>query len=82
MDILLDIGPIIGVVRLALLDQICVNISWIPRDTNKVARNLVHYAKTINFDECLWSSPLNFVKQIMLYVFPTTILINLAFIPN
>ena len=65
-DILSGLGPIIEDVHLVLLDQHCIDVRWIPRETNKVAYNLVHHAKTANPFKSLWNFPLNYIKQFVL----------------
>ncbi|XP_027166632.1 uncharacterized protein LOC113766666 [Coffea eugenioides] len=65
-DILSDLGLIIEDMRLALLDQHCIDVKYIPRKANKVAHTLANQAKNASFSESLWNAPPVFVKQIVL----------------
>ncbi|XP_071909630.1 uncharacterized protein [Coffea arabica] len=65
-NILSDLGLILEDIYLALLDQLCIDVKWIPIEANKVAHILANRAKNANPYKSLWNAPPNFVKQIVL----------------
>ena len=53
---LITIGNIEDV-RLVLLEQIHVDVQWIPREANKVTHTLANYAKSTNLTESFCNYP-------------------------